>query len=128
MKHVSVVLAALVATSALAEDIASRVAKAKALASTVTGQRYEQAIASVIHKAMLSCIAPGTTDKANLGKFVLVGQVTPEGALTEVDFEPQSTVAQCFAKNAMHLPWPAPPERGGNAVGYPIEVSMQVAP
>ena len=128
MKQLVVVVALLFAANASAKDFGARVAEAKAAEATSGGAKYEQSLGSQVGAAIRTCVAPGSTAKANLGTFVLVAYVTGTGEMTEVEVEPANEVSRCFANHLQMTTLPAPPTGGLSTTAYPIEVEMRVEP
>jgi hypothetical protein len=116
------------ADSALAGDFDSRVAEAKHASASVEGQRYDQGLGPSIGIAMRTCVPPGSTSQANLGKFTLVGYVAPSGVLSSVEVQPSTTVSECFAAQFRQLKLPNPPASLALKPGVPIVVEMSVTP
>ncbi len=121
------IAALLVSLPAFAADFASRVAEAKRASATKEGAQYEAALESNIVAAIQSCIPLGSTDPANLGSFTLVGDVTANGALKSVAFEPETRVSTCFASRFSKALLPNPPKTN-QAAGYPIVIEFKVVP
>jgi len=111
-----------------AADFESRVANGKAAAATPEGENYEASLGPIIGGAMQACIAIGSKEIANLGKFIVVGNVSATGSLVEVDFNPNTAVSRCFAEKLQGQRLPKPPGTSTLSAGFPIQVTLSVVP
>ena len=128
MKTITIFILLSYSCFAWAADFAARVAEAKTAAATPDGKEYETSTYPAIQAAMLTCIPPGTTNPENLGKFTLVTYVTKSGMLSAVEVQPNTKVSQCFSELFAKCQLPTPPSALTNELGYPLEVTMSIAP
>jgi hypothetical protein len=126
MKHL-LILAQLATLPAIADDFATRVADAKRESSSVVGGKYDHSLGPSIGATIEHCVPAGSTDPANLGKFVLVAEVPTDGMPTNVVVAPKTTVSACFAKHFAAVKLPIPPLEKPKE-RYPIVVEITVAP
>jgi len=128
MKQIIFAFALSLAANASAKDFSERVAEARAAASTPAGAEYERSLGAQYGDVMRTCIPPGSSSKADVGAFSLVGYVSASGELSDVVVEPVTPASQCFASHLRTMPLPPPPSASAATTGYPIQVQMKVVP
>jgi hypothetical protein len=124
-----IVLAALLFPFAAgAADFAARERVGKAALASAEGQKYEGSWGEVIGTVMRTCIPPGSTSPANLGKFTFVANVDSAGRVSSVEVNPSTEVSRCFAKLFSAATLPPPPISGRVGGLFPIADVMSVGP
>ena len=99
------------------------------LANVPEGTRVRNAHASeVMGTVMHTCIPPGSTSPANLGKFTFVANVDLAGKVSSVEVSPITKVSRCFAKLFGAATLPAPPASNNIGKFFPIADVMSVGP
>jgi hypothetical protein len=120
----AVILILALAQAARADEFTARVAAGRAAAATPAGDEFGLSVTPMLQSIDSLCDPPGMIlPAAELGPLDLVGDITPTGALTNVEIRPQTAVGECFAKHlaARHF---APPPWQGN---YPLFVHLVVS-
>ena len=110
-----------------AEPFEDRVARAKALEITAEDQRYEGALGTSLQKSMMAYVPPGSKDPTDPGKFVLLADIDAQGTAKDIEFQPQSRVAMCFAKELSPSMLATPPLTEGMQ-SYPVVIEMTIVP
>ena len=109
--------------SAFAGDISARIAESKAAEASPEGREFTRSLWPVYGTAMRNCVPPGSNDPANLGAFVLVGRMSRDGRLTDVEVQPETKISRCFAAQLYQAHFPSPPKSD-----YPVHIEMKVTP
>jgi len=107
---------------------AERVATAKDIELQEPTQQYLQnafypVAGPVMSKAMRDCT---NSQDANTKGFVIVADITQEGSLTRIDFEPKTNTAECFTRALVEVHVPMPPTCSSGAL--PIVIEMEITP
>jgi hypothetical protein len=125
MKIFPILALTLLAHAAWADDFTARAIAGRAASATSAGSKFDDSLLPILGKAGAFCDPSGTKLPATeLGQFVLVGDVTPQGKLINIVVKPENPVSQCFAAQLAHNAFDAPP-RPDNA-NYPIVVQLNV--
>lgn len=118
----------LIAVSSLthAATFAERVAAAKETEKQPEAAAYFKdkmypAIGQSLANAMRKCTAMAN---ANVEKFAVVADVAASGKFVNVDYEPRTNTAACFAGDMATLPVPPPAKQGAPALPMVIEMSV----
>ena len=127
MRYLAIVGVFISGVSAAA-SFEERLALADEISETVAGTKYENHLEPYIHRAIASCIPPGSTDEDNLGNFTLVADVQPEGVVTSLEVKPKTKVSNCFSINFASQNIPAPPESLLKNNLMPIAIEMNIVP
>jgi hypothetical protein len=123
MKLFPILALTLAAHFAWADDISGRAAAGRATSATPQGSKFDQSLMPMLGKIGQICDPPGTVlPAAELGVFVLVGDITQAGILTNVEVSPQTPVSACFAAEMLKNHYDPPPRPGT----YPIVVQLTV--
>jgi hypothetical protein len=126
MKFFPILAFTLLAHFAWADDFTARAAAGRAASATPAGSKFDQSLVPMLGKAGAFCDPSGTTLPASeLGQFVLVGNVTQAGTLVDVEVQPETPVAECFAARLARDHFNPPARPGGST--YPIVVQLNVS-
>ena len=118
----------LVWASVNAATFEERVDKANAGFETEDGEAYEKMLGPYIHAAIKKCTPAGSTSSGNLGKFVLVIDVSPEGEIVDPVIKPETQTSICFSKEFVSQTLPAPPGSIISDGFAPLVVEIYVVP
>ncbi len=102
-------------------DFETRVKAGNEAIGTEPGDAYNQSLKAILQMAMHHCAPIG--NEANLGKFVLVGWVDQQGALTNIQVQPINKTSMTFAEYIGGTRLPTPPW-----APYPLTIQMTVRP
>jgi len=112
------------AQTAQADDFTARMATGRAAAATPAGTAFAQSLMPMLHVIDALCDPPGTVlPSAALGPLDLVGDITPQGALTNVQTRPQTALSACLARNLQARRFSPPPWQGD----YPVFIRLTVS-
>jgi len=112
------------AQTARADEFATRVAAGRTAAATPAGDEFALSVTPMLQEIDSICDPPGTIlPAAELGPLDLVGDITPTGALTNVEIRPQTAVSACFAKHLAARHFTPPPWQGN----YPLFIHLVVS-
>jgi hypothetical protein len=114
----------LTAQLAYADDFTARATAGRAASSTPAGSKFDQSLIPILGKVGDICDPPGTKlPDSELGTFDLVGDITPDGVLINVEVKPATKTSLCFATQLAKNHFDPPPRPSGN---YPIVVQLTV--
>jgi len=107
---------------------AERVSRAKEIEQEESTQKYfKERMSPVAGPVIAEAIRMCTNHPcANTDPFVMVADITQEGTLTQVDFEPKTDSSECFANAVVRFRFPEPPT-GANGT-LPVVIEMKIAP
>src|SRR6266478_2114449 len=109
-------------------DFAAREKAGKDALASAEGQKYEASWGEVIGAVLRSCVSPGSTSPANLGKFTFVADVDAAGGVSSVDVSPSTEVSRCFAKRFGASRLPPPPSSSRPGAPFPVSDIISVVP
>jgi hypothetical protein len=109
-----------------AESFAHRVAIAKAAEDDPATAPYQLvmfgALGGQLASIMQVCVG---ANRADATPFVLVADIRPSGDAVDVDVQPGTPTAKCFAGSFSRLRFPTPPALR-NRIGFPIFIEMTI--
>ncbi len=112
---------------AVAGDFEARVRAGELSEKRPDGGRYLSVLGPAYGEAMRTCIAPGTNDPNNLGRFELVADITSNGTVVNAVVRPHTPVSLCFAREFGKSKLLPPPIINGANL-HPIYLAMRVTP
>ncbi|MFC5436672.1 peptidase C13 [Rhodanobacter umsongensis] len=124
-------LALLLASPSAARDdgFGARVLRGRLVEAGPTGAAYQKALWQQINDpaaaALKGCIARHAP--ADKSPFTVVANVLPDGKPDQVQAQPGTPVAQCFADWLATNTLPAPPALASEPA-YPIEIDVSIVP
>lgn len=126
MKHLVLITAlCLVGPLAHADNFSNRAAAGRIASATPEGSKYDISLTPLIRTAGEVCDPPGTTlPVSQLGHFDLVGDITKNGQVINIEVKPDNPLAQCFA-NQIAQAQLAPPPPSARTL-YPILIDLTV--
>lgn len=129
--YTAIVLLVTLVGTATANDLpafAERVSRAKEIEKQEATQQYlkermSQVAGPVITEAIRICT---NHPCASTDPFVVVADITQEGTLSHVDFEPKTDSSECFANALARVRLPVPPTGAGSSL--PIVIEIKITP
>lgn len=110
-------------------SFAARVLRGKLVEVGATGPAYQKLMWAQLNapltKALKGCIASHTP--ANKAPFTVVLNVDSNGALSDVEAQPATLVANCVATWFRTTTLPVPPPLP-NVTSYPLEIDVSIVP
>ncbi|RIX48281.1 MAG: hypothetical protein D3M94_05165 [Rhodocyclales bacterium GT-UBC] len=106
-------------------QFADRVARAKQLeelqeTQTYFSERMFPAIGTALAEAIRDCSAD---KEAAMNQVAVVADISPDGALSNIDHEPKTLAAVCLADAVAGFQVPPPPVQAGNRMPIVIEIA-----
>lgn len=129
--YAAIVLLVIVVGTASANDLptfAERVSRAKEIEQQEAPQKYlKESMSPVAGPAITEAIRVCTNHPcANTDPFVVVADITPEGTLSQIDFEPKTDSSECFANALARVRLPVPPTAANGTL--PIVIDIKITP
>ncbi|HQT65308.1 MAG: hypothetical protein B7Z75_12245 [Acidocella sp. 20-57-95] len=113
------------AQAALADDFSARATTARARAGNTEGAKYDITLWPILNQAAAVCDPPGTVlPDTELGHFNLVGDITADGKMINIEVRPETNMAKCYAAQMAKAHFLHPPLVGGPT--YPVLLDMKV--
>lgn len=110
-------------------SFAARVLRGKLVETGSTGPAYQkrmwEQLNTPLTDALKGCIASHAP--ANKAPFTVVLNVASDGALSDVEAQPATPVADCMVAWFRTTKLPAPPALP-NATSYPLEIDVSIVP
>lgn len=107
--------------TAQAAQFADREKVGLAALATPEGKKYEASWGDVVGPTFKACVPTGSAASGgDLGKFVLIANVSNSGTVSDVDVRPSTRVSRCFAEHFVASKLPRPPATESVSTPFPI--------
>jgi hypothetical protein len=128
MKYLPILAVLLFSTqTALADDFSTRATQARAMAGNTEGAKYDITLWPILNEAGAACDPAGTKLPASeLGHFNLVGDITADGRMINIEVRPETNMAKCYAGQMAKAHFLHPPLVGRTT--YPVLFDLTVTP
>ncbi|HUJ16379.1 MAG TPA: hypothetical protein VL197_00115 [Nitrospirota bacterium] len=111
-----------------ANEFAARVKSGKEALATPEGQQYASSWGESMKAILTSCVLPGLTDPANLGRFTFVADISASGTISSIEVSPITEVSRCFALQFGKAQLPSPPMSLLKGEKLPVADDIVVVP